>query len=90
MEETGKRTRSAAPDTLLHITIAVGPRFFRRVGFGFLVLLGVTIPFWLFASTVTLPYTFSNGTVADANQVNANFSALKSAIDANAAQNAHL
>lgn len=33
-------------------------------------------------AATSLPYTFTNGTVADANQVNANFSALASAIDA--------
>lgn len=33
-------------------------------------------------SATSLPYTFSNGTVADADEVNANFSALADAIDA--------
>jgi len=35
------------------------------------------------ASGVTLPNTFANDTAADANQVNANFSAIKSAVDDN-------
>ena len=38
------------------------------------------------ASPVSLPNTFVNGTVADANQVNANFSAVKSAVDDNDAR----
>jgi hypothetical protein len=42
-------------------------------------------PVALYAGTVTLPNTFSNGTVADADAVNANFAAVKAAIDDNAA-----
>ncbi len=29
-----------------------------------------------YAATISMPYTFSNGTIADANQVNANFGVL--------------
>jgi len=36
----------------------------------------------LVALAVTLPHTFSNGTVADADEVNANFSALATEVDA--------
>ena len=39
----------------------------------------VMLPFSVAA--VTLPFTFQNGTIADANQVNANFAALASATD---------
>jgi hypothetical protein len=49
-----------------------------------LLLAAVAAPGWLAAATVTLPHTFSNGTVADADQVNANFSAVKAAVDDNA------
>jgi hypothetical protein len=37
------------------------------------------------AATVTLPNTFTNGTVADADAVNANFAALENVVNANAA-----
>jgi hypothetical protein len=36
------------------------------------------------SSVTTMPYTFTNGTVADATQVNANFAALQTAINDNA------
>ena len=42
-------------------------------------LLLIALP--LSVGAVTLPYTFTNGTVADASQVNANFAAVTSALD---------
>jgi hypothetical protein len=36
----------------------------------------VAAPVWVFADNVTLPHTFVNGQVADADEVNANFAAL--------------
>ena len=51
-----------------------------------LMLLLLTIPLVAVASTVTLPNRFVNGTVADADQVNANFDAVKTAVDDNFAR----
>lgn len=42
-----------------------------------LLLIGIPLS----VGAVTLPYTFANGTVADATQVNANFAAVTSALD---------
>lgn len=48
------------------------------------VFCAIVAPLWLLTGgAVTIPNTFTNGQVADANQVNANFSAVKSAIDDN-------
>lgn len=44
----------------------------------FIALLLIAIP--LSVGALTLPYTFTNGTIADASQVNANFSALAGAV----------
>lgn len=46
-----------------------------------LVVSAVAVPSFLAAGTVVLPHTFSNNTIADANAVNANFSAVKAAVD---------
>ena len=43
----------------------------------------VSIPLLSIAGNVTIPNTFSNGAVADATQVNSNFSALETAVDDN-------
>ena len=48
-----------------------------------LVLVLLVIPLAVVAGTVTLPHTFENGTVADADQVNENFDAVKVAVDDN-------
>jgi hypothetical protein len=47
-----------------------------------LLVLAAAVPLALLATT--LPHTFTNGTVADATQVNANFETLATAIDAGA------
>lgn len=54
----------------------------------------LAIIFWLFAVQLaaasicsSLPYTFTNGTTADAGQVNANFAALQNCVNTNAASN---
>ncbi len=58
-------------------------RFPRRLRIALDVgLLLVVVAGWVVASPVTVPNTFSNGTVADADQVNANFTALAGAINA--------
>lgn len=44
----------------------------------------VAVPFALSGSTITGLTTFTNGTVADASVVNANFAAVKTAVDDNA------
>lgn len=41
----------------------------------------VALPVLVFATQVTIPNTFTAGTVADASQVNANFTALRNAIN---------
>ncbi len=51
---------------------------------GMLVLLA--IPLVVAAEPLTVPHTFTNGTSADANQVNANFDAVKTAVDDNDAR----
>ncbi|MEE2662543.1 MAG: DUF1566 domain-containing protein [Myxococcota bacterium] len=56
----------------------------RRPGLGLpLQLVLLAVPLAVASATVTLPNAFSNGTVADANEVNANFAAVKSAVDDN-------
>lgn len=42
-----------------------------------------TLPFALFGSPLTTPHTFSNGTVADADDVNANFVAVAASVNDN-------
>jgi hypothetical protein len=64
----------------------------RTIGF-LALLLGFAIP--LSASAITLPFTFANNTIADANQVNANFQALATGkiygfVNANGTRNAPL
>lgn len=51
-----------------------------------LVAAAVVIPALVVAGTVTLPYTFSNNTVADAEQVNGNFTALATGVNDNASR----
>lgn len=58
----------------------------RRLVLATVATIGLAVPGWLLADTLTLPNTFRNGDVADANQVNANFAAVKTAVDANTAQ----
>jgi hypothetical protein len=47
----------------------------RRVRFALAAAL-VAVPVAAFAATISMPYSFSNGTIADANEVNANFDTL--------------
>lgn len=47
-------------------------------------MLLAAIPVALVAGTLTIPNAFSNGTLADASAVNANFTAVKGAVDDNA------
>lgn len=54
----------------------------RRNRTAMLLLVAVGIP--LSARALGLPYTFTNGTIADATQVNANFEALRAAATQNA------
>ena len=56
----------------------------RRTGLGLAVqLVLLAMPLAMASGTVTLPNAFTNGTVADANEVNANFAAVKAAVDQN-------
>src|SRR5215467_12800298 len=48
---------------------------------GFACCVGLACPTFLYAENVTVPFTFHNGDVADANQVNANFSTLQDAVN---------
>ena len=50
--------------------------------FGLLLLLTLG-PYAVFADTLAVPHTFTNGEVADANEVNANFNAVKTEVDDN-------
>ncbi|MHC4109241.1 MAG: hypothetical protein ACYSTY_14260, partial [Planctomycetota bacterium] len=65
-----KRGSAIRPQGVLRRLLA-SPRV--RVG---LVVAVVAIPLAAYAATVSVPYNFVNGTVADATEVNANFSAL--------------
>lgn len=58
-----------------------GSRPLGRRALGLMLLLAV--PLVAVAGTVTLPNTFVNGTIAEADQVNANFDAVKAAVDDN-------
>ena len=53
------------------------------VGFVFCIVLA--LPTLLFAQRVTVPFTFRNGEVADADQVNKNFTELQNAVNSNQA-----
>jgi len=56
----------------------------RRPALGLSVLLVLlAIPLVVAAGTLTVPNTFTNGTTADADQVNDNFGAVKAAVDDN-------
>lgn len=46
----------------------------------------VLVPLAAYASTLSVPYAFVNGTTADANEVNANFSAIETAVNDNHAR----
>ncbi|HKA54802.1 MAG TPA: hypothetical protein VKJ47_14175 [Candidatus Binatia bacterium] len=70
--------------------ILVSGSLIRRAVPAVILLLMILLPAWLLAGTVPLPHTFRNGDVADANEVNANFLAVKSAVDDNAAHIATL
>jgi hypothetical protein len=54
----------------------------RRPALG-LTLLLVAVPLVVAAGDVTLPNTFTNATTADANEVNDDFDAVKTAVDDN-------
>lgn len=58
----------------------------RRFARSFLVVALAVVPAALWAGVVSLPNTFSDGTVASAAQVNANFAAVKTAVDDNSAR----
>jgi hypothetical protein len=51
-----------------------------------LLTAAVAFPLGITAASVSLPNTFSNGTVADADAVNANFAAVSAAVDDNDAR----
>lgn len=48
-----------------------------------LMLVALAIPLTVYAATIAVPNVFVNGTVADANEVNENFVAVKAAVDDN-------
>ncbi|MCH2185950.1 tail fiber domain-containing protein [Myxococcota bacterium] len=58
----------------------------RRPAMGlFTLLVALVIPIAVAAGTITIPHTFTNGTPANADEVNANFVAVKTGVDDNAA-----
>ena len=65
-----KRDSAIRPRGVLRRLLA-SPR--ARIG---LVVAVVAIPLAAYAATISVPYTFTNGTIADANEVNANFDTL--------------
>ena len=75
------------------ILLTAGRRALRRSGarpLAVLLLAGlVVVPIAAWAA-ITLPHSFSNGTVADADEVNANFAALAAAVEANEARLAEI
>ncbi len=50
---------------------------------GFVLVLTVSLPSPLIAATVAIPHQFSNGAMADANEVNANFTVLADGVNDN-------
>ena len=68
----------------LHATNTTLQRLAARpfLRFGSLLLLAL-LPVAVYADSITIPNTFVNGQVADADQVNANFSAVKTSVDDN-------
>lgn len=70
MTAATRKTRS--PGTALFLAFGAGA--------------ALALPVVLAASTVTLPHTFTNGAVASASDVNANFSAVATAVNDNAAR----
>lgn len=56
-------------------------RSFPRSSLGMFMVLGVGLPL-MAARAIGIPHVFANGTVADADEVNANFAALETAVDA--------
>lgn len=58
----------------------------RRLVIALVAVVGLAAPAWMLARTATLPHTFSNASVADANHVNANFAELRDVVNENAAQ----
>ena len=65
-----KRDSAIQPRGVLRRLLASPP---VRIG---LAAVLVAIPIAVYAAQISVPYTFVNGTPADANQVNANFNAL--------------
>jgi hypothetical protein len=57
-----------------------------RAAYAIAAAMLLAAPAWVAASSVTLPHSFVNGTVADADAVNANFSAIDAAVDDNHAR----
>lgn len=74
---------SGAALLILGIVIgAIGARLARRQS-SRLLMMALVIGYPIAALAITLPHTFVNGTLADAEQVNANFDAIVTAIDDN-------
>jgi len=65
----------------MRITIEIDGKRFRAFTVAAILLGAIGAPFLALAGNVTLPHTFVNGQVADANDVNANFSALADAVN---------
>jgi len=58
----------------------------KLLGSGLVLASVLALPLVVAADTVTVPNTFTNGTTADANEVNANFDAVESAVNDNDAR----
>ncbi|MEM7543090.1 MAG: hypothetical protein AAF384_16120 [Pseudomonadota bacterium] len=73
-------SKSSKPSTIvLKLDRGMG----RRALVTAIVALGIFVPVWLIASSISLPNSFTPGTVADANEVNANFQAVETAVNDN-------
>ena len=73
----------------MQVVINMDSRFLRRVAIGASLALAVAIiviPAATDAGSVTVPHQFVNGTVADANEVNANLSAIATGVNDNDGQ----
>lgn len=69
--------------SLLTITAWVTLRRRGPVAATCISVLAIAVPLAAWAGDVSIPNTFANGTIADADQVNANFSSVETAVDDN-------
>jgi hypothetical protein len=65
------------------IVIVLDLRILRRFAIATALSLVLGVPAWLLAGTLNVPHEFVNGEIADAEEMNANFAAVKESVDDN-------